>query len=199
MIKVYNNFLESLISELPKLNIKGSIVLDELTLIVPSNNIYPLMLYLRDRTNCRYKIICDITATDFLERELRFEVVYNLISVTQNSRIRVKTSVNELTELESLTSLFPSANWYEREVWDFYGIIFKSHPNIRRILTDYGFNGHPLRKDFPLTGYSEVRFDVERKGVVNEPIELAQEYRTFNFSSPWDNTDKPLLNSEKKI
>jgi NADH dehydrogenase (ubiquinone) Fe-S protein 3 len=125
-------------------------------------------------------------AVDYPERENRFEVVYNFLSTRYNNRIRVKTSVSEITPVDSITPLFKGANWFEREIWDLYGVYFTGHPDLRRILTDYGFEGHPLRKDFPLSGYVEVRYDEIQKRVVCEPIELSQEYRDFNFSSPWD-------------
>ena len=158
----------------------------ELTITVPHSKIFQVIQFLRDNTNCQYRTIIDICAVDYPERENRFEVVYNLLSITYNTRIRVKTSVNEITPLESITSLFKGADWFEREAWDFYGVFFSNHPDLRRILTDYGFEGHPFRKDFPLSGYVEVRYDEIQKRVVCEPIELSQEYRDFGFASPWD-------------
>ena len=156
----------------------------ELTITVPHSKIFQVIQFLRDNTNCQYRTIIDICAVDYPERENRFEVVYNLLSITYNTRIRVKTSVNEVTPLESITSLFKGADWFEREAWDFYGVFFSNHPDLRRILTDYGFEGHPFRKDFPLSGYVEVRYDEIQKRVVCEPIELSQEYRDFSFTSP---------------
>jgi len=158
----------------------------ELTITVPHSKIFQVIQFLRDNTNCQYRTITDICAVDYPERENRFEVVYNLLSITYNTRIRVKTSVNEITPLESITPLFKGADWFEREAWDFYGVFFSNHPDLRRILTDYGFEGHPFRKDFPLSGYVEVRYDEIQKRVVCEPIELSQEYRDFGFASPWD-------------
>jgi len=159
---------------------------NELTIVVPSCSIYEVLLFLRDHTNCQFKILADLCVVDYPEREARFEVVYNLISVRYNTRIRVKTSVDEVTPLESVTSIFKAANWWEREAWDLYGVFFSNHPDLRRILTDYGFEGHPLRKDFPLTGYVEVRYDETQRRVVCEPLELSQEFRSFDFASPWD-------------
>ena len=159
---------------------------NELTLVVPSCSIYEVLLFLRDHTNCQFKIQTDLCVVDYPEREARFEVVYNLISVRYNTRIRVKTSVDEVTPLESVTSIFKAANWWEREAWDLYGVFFSNHPDLRRILTDYGFEGHPLRKDFPLSGYVEVRYDETQRRVVCEPLELSQEFRSFDFASPWD-------------
>ena len=158
----------------------------ELTITVPHSKIFQVIQFLRDNTNCQYRSIIDICAVDYPERENLFEVVYNLLSITYNTRIRIKTSVNEVTPLESITSLFKGADWFEREAWDFYGVFFSNHPDLRRILTDYGFEGHPFRKDFPLSGYVEVRYDEIQKRVVCEPIELSQEYRDFSFTSPWD-------------
>ena len=156
----------------------------ELTLVVPSCSIYEVLLFLRDHTNCQFKTLTDLCVVDYPEREARFEVVYNLISYRYNTRIRVKTSVDEVTPLESTSSIFKAANWWEREAWDLYGVFFSNHPDLRRILTDYGFEGHPLRKDFPLTGYVEVLYDTNKKKVAYESVELAQEYRDFRFSSP---------------
>jgi NADH:ubiquinone oxidoreductase subunit C len=127
----------------------------------------------------------DVTAVDFLNRKSRFEVVYNLISTRFNFRIRVKTIVNEITPVDSVGSVFPSGSWYEREIWDIYGIWFNNHNDLRRILTDYGFEGFPLRKDFPISGYTESRYDTEKKCVISEPLELPQEFRTFNLKNPW--------------
>ena len=158
----------------------------ELTITVPYSKIFQVIQFLRDNTSCQYRTIIDICAVDYPERENRFEVVYNLLSITYNTRIRVKTSINEITPLESITPLFKGADWLEREAWDFYGVFFSNHPDLRRILTDYGFEGHPFRKDFPLSGYVEVRYDEIQKRVVCEPIELSQEYRDFGFASPWD-------------
>jgi NADH/F420H2 dehydrogenase subunit C len=141
----------------------------------------------------------DLCAVDYPEREARFEIVYNMISVRYNSRIRVKTSVNEVTPVDSVAEVFKAANWWEREVWDLFGVFFSNHPDLRRILTDYGFEGHPLRKDFPLSGYVEVRYDETAKRVVCEPVELTQEFRSFDFASPWDQgfEQEPLQLSNK--
>lgn len=171
----------------------------ELTLIVPSCSIYEVLLFLRDHTNCQFKVLTDLCAVDYPERKARFEVVYNLISIRYNTRIRVKTSVDEVTPVESVCSIFNAAVWWEREIWDLFGVFFSNHPDLRRILTDYGFEGHPLRKDFPLSGYVEVRYDETQKRVVCEPLELTQEFRSFDFSSPWDQgfEQEPLQLSNK--
>jgi NADH dehydrogenase (ubiquinone) Fe-S protein 3 len=146
----------------------------------------PFLFFLRDHINTQYKILIDVTALDYPSRPLRFEVVYNLLSVQYNARIRIKSCVDEITPISSCTSVYSSAGWWEREVWDMFGIFFSNHPDLRRILTDYGFEGHPLRKDFPLTGYVEVRYDDSEKRVITEPLELSQEFRYFDFASPWD-------------
>ena len=159
---------------------------DELTLCVRRDSIVKVLTYLRDDQNCQFKQLMDITAADFPEREERFEVVYNLLSLKQNQRIRVKLSTDETTPVRSACDVFSSAIWFEREVWDMYGVAFTDHPDLRRILTDYGFEGHPLRKDFPLTGYVEVRYDEDQKRVVYEPVKLTQEFRHFDFVSPWE-------------
>jgi NADH dehydrogenase (ubiquinone) Fe-S protein 3 len=177
----YSHFL---LSNLPIYNV--TFARNEVTIIVPHSELYNVILFLRDNTNCQYRTIIDMCAVDYPERENRFEVVYNFLSTRYNNRIRVKTSVSEITPVDSITPLFKGANWFEREIWDLYGVYFTGHPDLRRILTDYGFEGHPLRKDFPLSGYVEVRYDEIQKRVVCEPIELSQEYRDFNFSSPWD-------------
>jgi NADH-quinone oxidoreductase subunit C len=162
------------------------VVNGELTLSVPASSVKEVLLFLRDHTNCQFKMLIDICGVDYPEKEARFEVVYNLLSIKYNSRIRVKVVVDELMPIDSVTSIYNSAGWYEREVWDLYGVFFSNHPDLRRILTDYGFDGHPLRRDFPLTGHTEVRYDEAEKRIVTEPVELAQEFRVFDFASPWD-------------
>jgi NADH-quinone oxidoreductase subunit C len=146
---------------------------------------------------CQFVCLLDIAGVDYPEREQRFEVVYHLLSPKQNLRVRVKIAADEDTQVPSVVDLFPAANWYEREAFDLYGILFSGHPDLRRILTDYGFAGHPLRKDFPLTGYVEVRYDDEKKRVVYEPVKLPQEFRNFDFLSPWEGTEYVLPGDEK--
>jgi NADH/F420H2 dehydrogenase subunit C len=148
--------------------------------------------------NCQYKVLTAITGTDYPERIDRFEVSYELLSLKFNNRLRVKTSINEVGSLESITKVYSSANWWEREIWDMFGIFFSNHPDLRRILTDYGFEGYPLRKDFPLSGYVEVRYDDTVKRVVCEPLELAQEFRSFNFESPWSKSIDQISNTKSK-
>jgi NADH-quinone oxidoreductase subunit C len=168
--------------------IDSALVRGELTLRVQTGAIARVLAYLRDEPNCQFKLLVDVCGVDYPEREQRFEVVYHLLSPRQNQRIRVKVSTDETTPVPSVTGVFSSATWYEREAWDMYGIYFSDHPDLRRLLTDYGFEGHPLRKDFPQTGYVEVRYDDEQKRVIYEPVRLREEWRNFDFLSPWEGT-----------
>lgn len=167
----------------------------ELTLVAQRDAIVSVVTMLRDRAG--FVSIVDVCGVDYPEREDRFEVVYHLLSPTRNIRVRVKLTTNEVEPVPSITGEFPGADWFEREAYDLYGILFSGHPDLRRILTDYGFDGHPLRKDFPTTGFVEVRYDEERKRVVYEPVKLAQEFRTFDYLSPWEGTDYVLPGDEK--
>jgi NADH-quinone oxidoreductase subunit C len=153
--------------------------------------------FLRDDAKCRFTVLCDICGVDYPDREPRFDVVYNLLSLSLNQRIRLKVETDEETPVPSATGLYSSAGWWEREAWDLFGIYFADNPDLRRILTDYGFDGHPLRKDFPLTGYVELRYDEDQKRVVYEPVRLKQEFRSFDFLSPWEGMDKILPGDEK--
>ena len=150
--------------------------------------LYSTILYLKTNNKCRFKQLIDITAVDYPEKEKRFKLVYLLLSHENNLRILININIDEKLHVPSITKIFPSANWMEREVFDMYGVSFKDHPDLRRILTDYGFKGYPLRKDFPLTGHTEVRYSEEHKKVVYEPVKLDQEYRNFDFESPWEGT-----------
>lgn len=181
----YQKFGTFIHSCLPKYVQSFTVYKDELTLHVPPSGLIPVMTFLKSHTATQFEQVQDITAVDYPTRENRFEVVYNLLSVRYGTRIRVKTYASETTPVPSLTPLYQGANWFERETWDMFGIFFTGHPDLRRILTDYGFEGHPLRKDFPLTGYVEVRYDEEQKRVVAEPLELAQAFRMFEYQSPW--------------
>ena len=158
----------------------------ELALRVERAAIVRVLKFLRDDANCQFRMLVDLCGVDWPERAERFEVVYNLLSLKHNQRIRVKVTTDEDTAVPSATSVFSTAGWFEREAWDLYGILFSDHPDLRRLLTDYGFQGHPLRKDFPLTGFVQVRYDEEQKRVVNEPVKLTQEFRGFDFLSPWE-------------
>jgi NADH-quinone oxidoreductase subunit C len=169
----------------------------ELTLQAKAEDIVAVMKHLRDDPACAFQAFVDVTAVDWPQREHRFDIVYHLLSPTQNARVRVKIEVGETMPVASLIDVFPGANWFEREVYDLYGVVFTGHPDMRRILTDYGFEGHPLRKDFPLTGFVEVRWDDEQKRVVYSPVQLAQEFRNFDFLSPWEGPDYPLPGDEK--
>ena len=169
----------------------------ELTLKVAREDIVRVLTMLRDDPACLFEVLIDICGVDFPERDNRFEVVYHLLSPRQNQRIRIKCETNEDTPVPSAVDVFPAANWFEREAYDMYGILFSDHPDLRRILTDYGFQGYPLRKDFPLTGYVEVRYDDAQKRVVYEPVKLTQEFRSFDFMSPWEGTDYVLPGDEK--
>jgi NADH-quinone oxidoreductase subunit C len=171
--------------------------LGELMITTSRDGVIRLMKLLRDDPNCLFKVLIDVTAADYPERAERFEVVYNLLSLSHNQRIRVKVVTDENEPVPSVTQLFNSAGWFEREVWDMYGVFFTDHPDLRRMLTDYGFEGHPLRKDFPLTGYVEVRYDDEQKRVVYEPVKLTQDFRSFDFMSPWDGAKYILPGDEK--
>lgn len=173
------------------------IALGELMVTTTRDGLLRVMKLLRDDANCLFKVMVDVTAADYPERAERFEVVYNLLSLSHNQRIRVKVSTDENEPVPSVTQLFNSAGWFEREVWDMFGIFFTDHPDLRRMLTDYGFQGHPLRKDFPLTGYVEVRYDDEQKRVVNEPVKLTQDFRSFDFMSPWEGAQYILPGGEK--
>ena len=184
------SFVHVLTSMVPKWLEEIQVIRDEIICIVPSWALLPFLTFLKNHTNTQFKMLIDITAVDYPSRSSRFEVVYQLLSIHYNARIRVKTNVDELTPIESVSSLFPSANWFERETWDMFGICFFNHPDLRRILTDYGFEGHPLRKDFPVSGYVEFRYDDSKKRVISEPVELAQEFRYFDFASPWELIEK---------
>jgi NADH dehydrogenase (ubiquinone) Fe-S protein 3 len=157
----------------------------ELSFFIHANNIIPVFFFLKYHTNCQYKVISDICAVDYLNKLTRFEIVYNLLSIHFNTRIRIKIMINELQSIDSLTSIYKAASWWEREVWDMFGINFSNHPDLRRILTDYGFEGHPLRKDFPLSGYLEVYYNELKKRVVYEPVQLSQKFRLFEFNGSW--------------
>jgi NADH-quinone oxidoreductase subunit C len=161
----------------------------ELTVAVERENVAKVLVHLRDDSNCCLNQLIDICGVDYPEREKRFDVVYHLLSLRQNHRVRVKVEVGEGVPVPSVAGVFSAAGWFERETWDLYGILFSEHPDLRRILTDYGFEGHPMRKDFPLTGYVEVRYDDAQKRVVYEPVKLTQEFRTFDFLSPWDGAE----------
>jgi NADH-quinone oxidoreductase subunit C len=188
---------ETIASALPASVLGRSISHGELTLSVAPSDIVKVMTFLRDDERCQFWCMIDVTAVDWPERERRFDVVYHLLSPKQNRRIRVKVEVEESQPVPSVIDVFPGANWYERETYDLYGIMFVGHPDLRRLLTDYGFEGHPLRKDFPLTGFVEVRYDDAQKRVVYEPVRLTQEFRNFDFLSPWEGPGYAVPGAEK--
>ena len=181
--------LEKIINSGLTTTVKSSkIVFNDLSIDVESKDIFKSILFLKTNENCQFRQLIDITAVDFPERDCRFRLVYFLLSHEHNKRISVNVNINENEKVQSVTKIYPSANWMEREVFDMYGIKFKDHPDLRRILTDYNFEGFPLRKDFPLTGHTEVRYDEEKKKVIYEPVKLEQDYRNFDFESPWEGT-----------
>jgi len=169
--------------------IEAAVIDGALTVAVQRPSITKVLKFLRDDTNCQFTQLVDLCAVDFPEREERFDIVYHLLSMNHNLRIRVKVTASEEAAVPTASKVFSCANWFEREVWDMYGVFFSDHPDLRRILTDYGFDGHAQRKDFPLTGYVEVRYDEEQKRVVYEPVKLTQDFRSFDFMSPWEGAE----------
>jgi NADH-quinone oxidoreductase subunit C len=182
---------------IPGVVIDNSIRNGEAIVTVKRESIVPVLTKLRDDPALRFEVLLDISGVDYPDRPERFEVVYQLLSLRNNKRVRVKLATDEATPVPSVTGVYSSAGWYEREAWDLYGIFFSDHPDLRRLLTDYGFEGHPMRKDFPLTGYVEVRYDEEQRRVVYEPVKLKQEFRSFDFLSPWEGMNNILPGDEK--
>jgi len=188
MPKILND-LEKVINSSLATTIKSSeINFDQVYIDIEIEDIISTILFLKTNDKCKFKQLIDITAVDYPHKEKRFTIVYLLLSHENNFRIIIKSNIDEKSTIPSITKIFPSANWMEREIFDMYGISFKDHPDLRRILTDYGFNGHPLRKDFPLTGHTEVRYSEDKKKVIYEPVKLEQEYRSFDAESPWEGT-----------
>jgi len=181
----------------PDTVLSSEVAFGELTVTTALSELEDLIEFLRDDNACRFSSLVDITAVDHPERAARFDMVYHFLSMYRNQRIRVKVAVREDEMVPSIIALHPSANWFEREVFDMFGILFSGHPDLRRLLTDYGFRGHPLRKDFPTTGYVEVRYDEAQKRVVYEPVKLVQEYRQFDFMSPWEGAEYILPGDQK--
>jgi NADH-quinone oxidoreductase subunit C len=188
---------ETIVAALPGAAIGHSVAFGDLTVVVEASKIVDVARFLRDDPGCRFVNFIDVTAVDYPGREKRFEVVYHLMSPTLNARIRLKAAASETTQVPSIITVFPGADWFERECYDLYGVIFTGHPDMRRLLTDYGFDGHPLRKDFPLSGFVEVRYDDQEKRVVYEPVRLNQEFRKFDFLSPWEGADYTIPGDEK--
>lgn len=184
----------------PSITFEYDILLDELVMHIPREKLLETVTFLRDDATCDFHQLMDITAVDYPQRANRFEVVYHFLSMTKNHRLRLKIFSDEDTAIDTLCDLYPTANWFEREVFDMYGIYFNNHPDLRRILTDYGFEGYPLRKDFPLTGYVELRYSQEQKRCVYEPVKLTQDFRAFDFLSPWEGmTEVQLPGDEKAV
>jgi NADH-quinone oxidoreductase subunit C len=188
---------ETIAAERPDAVLSWGVAVHELNLVVQADAIVSLVGFLRDDARFGFVSLIDVCGVDWPAREQRFDVVYHLLSPRQNTRIRLKVTTDEATPVPSITPVYPGADWFEREAYDLYGILFTGHPDLRRILTDYGFEGYPLRKDFPLTGFVEVRYDDERKRVVYEPVKLAQAFRDFDFLSPWEGTEYVLPGDEK--
>ena len=178
--------------------LKKELVHNELIVTVRREGLRRFMTFLLNDANCEFKQLVDICGADYPERDERFEVIYNLLSIRHNFRIRVKVRTDENSPVDSIAGIYSAANWFEREVWDMYGVFFNAHPDLRRILTDYGFEGHPLRKDFPLTGFVELRYDETLKRVVYEPVKLQQDYRNFDFNSPWEGMTTMQLPGDEK-
>jgi NADH-quinone oxidoreductase subunit C len=177
--------------------LESAVIHGQLVVTVKRDAIVPVLTFLRDDPRCLFKLLSDLCGVDYPDRPERFEVVYNLLSLKLNQRIRVKVTTDEENAVPSVTPVYSAAGWFEREAWDLFGIYFADHPDLRRLLTDYGFEGHPLRKDFPLTGYVEVRYDEDQKRVVYEPVRLKQEFRSFDFVSPWEGMNHVLPGDEK--
>jgi NADH-quinone oxidoreductase subunit C len=197
MDEVLNELGEAIASALPGAVTRYKVSFGQLTLSANASAIVEVAAFLRDDPRCQFWSIIDVTAVDWPGRDKRFDVVYHFLSPKRNLRIRVKVEIDEVTPVSSIIGVFPGADWFERETYDLYGVLFTGHPDMRRLLTDYGFEGHPLRKDFPLTGFVEMRWDDEVKRVVYEPVRLAQEFRSFDFLSPWEGTDYVLPGDEK--
>lgn len=194
----FKSYIEEKLSH-KLISIKQSGVDNSLYLEVSADDLLSVISFLKEDSRCYYKLLLDVMGVDYPAREKRFEIIYILLSLKFNSRIYIKVYAADGELLPTLCSIFPNANWFEREVFDMYGVYFANHPDLRRILTDYGFNGHPLRKDFPLTGYVEVRYDTEKRKVVYEPVKLDQDFRDFDFLTPWEGTKYKLPGDEKAV
>jgi NADH-quinone oxidoreductase subunit C len=189
---------QTIVGALPGAAIGHSIAFDQLTVAIHAEKIVEVVTFLRDDPRCRFVSFIDVTAVDYPGREPRFDLVYHFLSPVLNARVRLRAEIGETTQVPSIIDVFPGTDWFEREAYDLYGVIFTGHPDMRRLLTDYGFDGHPLRKDFPLSGFVEVRYDDDEKRVVYEPVRLNQEFRKFDFLSPWEGADYPVLPGDEK-
>lgn len=197
MTDALNDLGAHLSAKRPDAVLSATVTHGELTLAVPLSQLEGLVDFLKSDVSCRFTTLVDITAIDYPERAARFDMIYHFLSMYKNHRIRLKVAIRADDMVPSIHTIHPSANWFEREVFDMFGILFSGHPDLRRILTDYGFRGHPLRKDFPTTGYTEVRYDEAQKRVVYEPVSLVQEYRQFDFMSPWEGANYILPGDDK--
>jgi NADH-quinone oxidoreductase subunit C len=195
--KTLKDIQDYIVSQLDAAVVSADIVDGELSIFIKKESLLDAMAFLQDDSECLFKCLIDIAGVDYPQRANRFDVVYHLLSHVHNARLRVKICTDEETPVASVVSVYPNAGWYEREIWDLYGVFFADDPDLRRILTDYGFDGHPLRKDFPLTGYVELRYDPEKKAVVYEPVSLPQAYRSFDYLSPWEGAKYVLPGDEK--
>ncbi|WP_291729948.1 NADH-quinone oxidoreductase subunit C [Leisingera sp. F5] len=198
MTEALNELGAQIEAKRPDCVVAWDVSFDELNIDVTPSNIAGLVEFLKSDANCKFSTLVDITAVDYPDRAKRFDVVYHFLSMYRNQRIRLRAAVREDEMVPSIVDVHPSANWFEREVYDMFGILFSGHPDLRRILTDYGFRGYPLRKDFPTTGYTEVRYDEAQKRVIYEPVKLVQEYRQFDFMSPWEGAEYILPGDEKE-
>ena len=189
---------EAIRAALPDAVTSASIAFGELTLAIDVSRIVEVATHLKTDPSCRFVCFIDVTAVDYPGRAKRFDIVWFFLSPTHNTRVRLRAEADEITQVPSIIEVFPGADWFERECYDLYGVIFTGHPDMRRILTDYGFDGHPLRKDFPLSGFVEVRYDDQEKRVLSEPVRLNQEFRKFDFLSPWEGADYPILPGDEK-
>ena len=197
MSEALRELAEGIEAKRPDCVVSWEIAHGELTMNVTKTSLASFVDFLKSSGNCRFSTLVDITAVDYPDRDARFDIVYHFLSMYQNQRIRFKVAIKDDDIVPSISDVHPSANWFEREVFDMFGILFSGHPDLRRILTDYGFRGYPLRKDFPTTGYTEVRYDEEQKRVVYEPVRLVQEYRQFDFMSPWEGAEYILPGDDK--
>ena len=199
MSDALNELAEAIRAKRPQAVLSSSVTFGELTLAVPLAALVDLAEFLKVDGACRFSTLVDVTAVDYPTRPARYDLIYHFLSMYRNQRIRVRVAVGEADMVPSIIGPYPAANWFEREVFDMFGILFSGHPDLRRILTDYGFRGHPLRKDFPTTGYTEVRYDEAQKRVVYEPVNLVQEYRQFDFMSPWEGAEYILPGDQKAV
>ena len=199
MLITVNDLEKTVNSSLTTAVISSEVIFEQLYIYIKYENLISVILFLKTNSKCKFKQLIDITAVDYPQKEERFKIVYLLLSLENNLRIIINVNIDEKTSVPSLTKIYPASNWMEREVFDMYGISFVDHPDLRRILTDYGFKGHPLRKDFPLTGHTEVRYSEDKKKVITEPVKLEQEYRNFDFESPWEGTKyiKKIIHKDK--